>query len=112
MNTDEKKKLACDLEQEMGKSFEEISDFIFNHPELGGEEYESSAFLAEFMRKEGFEVQQPYGREKMCIRDRQFSPVQILYLKSDSLHFFSNQMCYSGDTFRIIQLTVDVYQFL
>lgn len=68
MNTDEKKKLACDLEQEMGKSFEEISDFIFNHPELGGEEYESSAFLAEFMRKEGFEVQQPYGREKTAFR--------------------------------------------
>lgn len=68
MNTEEKKKLACDLADQMHSTFEGISDFIFNHPELGGEEFESCKFLTDLMTKEGFKVTQPYGREKTAFR--------------------------------------------
>lgn len=44
--------------------FKAISDFIFNHPELGGEEYESSLFLGEKLKEYGFEVSFPYEELK------------------------------------------------
>ncbi|MGN0710758.1 MAG: M20 family metallopeptidase [Anaerovoracaceae bacterium] len=36
-----------------------VSDYIFNHPELGGEEYESSKYLCQFMENNGFSVTHP-----------------------------------------------------
>ena len=37
-----------------------ISDYIFEHPELGDAEVQSSAFLADLLRESGFRVQMPY----------------------------------------------------
>lgn len=37
-----------------------ISDYIFNHPELGDEEFLSSAYLRKVLEKEGFTVTKPY----------------------------------------------------
>lgn len=42
------------------KSFEAISDYIFKNPELGGNEFKSSQYLSEIMKKEGFYVTFPY----------------------------------------------------
>lgn len=39
---------------------ENISDYIFNHPELGDAEFESSKYLVEVLREQGFEVEYPY----------------------------------------------------
>lgn len=60
MNTGELKKLAWQGEAEQAEWFEEICDYIFRHPEIGNEEYQSSAYLAGQMKKLGFEVTYPY----------------------------------------------------
>jgi amidohydrolase len=57
---EELKKEAFKIEDEMAGEIEGISDFIFNHPELGGEEFESSKFLANLLSNYGFEVVYPY----------------------------------------------------
>lgn len=44
------------------KKFEEISEYIFHNPELGGEEIKSSEYLARFLEKEGFTVSFPYAK--------------------------------------------------
>ncbi|RFA34024.1 amidohydrolase [Virgibacillus dokdonensis] len=41
--------------------FEQISQFIFSHPETRFEEYESASFLAEACEKQGFEVEKGVG---------------------------------------------------
>lgn len=41
-------------------TFTEISDYVFNHPELGGEEFESSAYICKYLENEGFFVERPY----------------------------------------------------
>ena len=40
--------------------FEEISRTVFQHPELGDQEFFSSQYLAEEMGKAGFRVEKPY----------------------------------------------------
>lgn len=37
-------------------SFEEISDYIFRHPEVGGEEIQSATYLTQVLKKYGFSV--------------------------------------------------------
>ena len=34
--------------------FVEVSHYIYSHPELGGEEYESSRYLADYLEAQGF----------------------------------------------------------
>jgi amidohydrolase len=38
-----------------------ISDFIFNHPEVGYQEFQASQLLADYLRKNGFSVEMGYG---------------------------------------------------
>lgn len=47
-------------EDALASEIEEISEYIFSHPELGNEEYLSSRYLAEKLKKHGFEVVYPY----------------------------------------------------
>lgn len=54
-----KKQMAEVCETNFGE-FVEISHYIYDHPELGGEEYQSSAYLAEYLREKGFRVSFPY----------------------------------------------------
>ena len=44
----------------LANEFEEISEYIYDHPELGNDEYASSAYLCEKMKAYGFEVTYPY----------------------------------------------------
>ena len=37
-----------------------LSDYIYEHPELGNEEYEAVRVLTELLRENGFEVEQPF----------------------------------------------------
>ena len=42
------------------EEFVELSHYLYEHPELGGEEHLSSAYLAEYLKKKGFQVSFPY----------------------------------------------------
>lgn len=54
-------RLSDETEAALGRTIESVSHFIFTHPELGMEEYESSAYLAALMQENGFTVQKPYA---------------------------------------------------
>ena len=60
MGIQELKELAWQGEDAQAAWFEEICDYIFKHPEIGNEEYLSSAYLTEQMKKLGFKVTYPY----------------------------------------------------
>ena len=53
---------------EMHGKIEEISDFIFHHPELGDEEFVSSKYLADLLRDNGFHVEYPYSGIETAFR--------------------------------------------
>ncbi len=57
---EEVKKAVCKAEDNIGKWAEDISDYIFNNPEVSDEEYKSSAYLAGKLRERGFKVTYPY----------------------------------------------------
>ena len=46
--------------ERLKNEIENISEFIFEHAELGNEEYVSSAYLVEKLRDYGFKVTYPY----------------------------------------------------
>lgn len=60
MNLEELKNLSCSIEEELKEEFEKVSDFSFNNPELGEEEYVSSKYLADKIKEYGFKVTMPY----------------------------------------------------
>lgn len=60
MDIKELKNISTKIELQYRDEFQAISDFIFNHPELGGEEYVSSKYLAEIMKNHEFSVSFPY----------------------------------------------------
>lgn len=62
------KELSREIELELKSKFEQISNYLFEHPELGGEEYESAKYLTELMKSEGFQVTFPYGSEENAFR--------------------------------------------
>ncbi len=47
-------------EDALAAEIEDISEYIFSHPELGNEEYISSRYLTEKLKEHGFEVTYPY----------------------------------------------------
>lgn len=53
-------KLVFDTVDNLSKEFEEVSHFIFTHPELGNEEFISSKYLVDKIKEHGFEVTYPY----------------------------------------------------
>lgn len=60
-NINQIKQEIANLFDEKYNEMQEISHFIFEHPEIGGEENESSQFLGETLKKHGFDVQFPYS---------------------------------------------------
>lgn len=56
----ELKQLAWQGEAEQAGWFEEISNYIFTHPEIGDGEFESAAYLTKQMKELGFQVTWPY----------------------------------------------------
>lgn len=62
MSMDKKREAYKKTEARMEEKFSEfigISDYIFHHPELGCEEYQSAEFLCSYLEKEGFLVTVP-----------------------------------------------------
>ncbi len=58
MNLKKITRLAEELEQQHSAALERISGFLFSHPELGLAEHGSAAYLVDFLRQNGFQVQQ------------------------------------------------------
>ncbi|MDD3414167.1 MAG: amidohydrolase [Lachnospiraceae bacterium] len=54
------KQLMYQKEDENHLLFEEVSNIIFNHPELGDQEYFSAKYLTEQIKQLGFSVEMPY----------------------------------------------------
>lgn len=54
------KKAVCQAEDNISLWAEEISDYLFNNPELSDEEFNSSEYLVKKLRKAGFKVTYPY----------------------------------------------------
>lgn len=61
MELKEIKQALYTAEDGLAAKAEEVCDWVFRHPELGEEEYESAAYLVEEIKKLGFSVQMPYG---------------------------------------------------
>lgn len=57
MNGSEIKKFAVEWIERNKEIFYKMADMIWNYPELGLEEFQSSALLAEFLEKNGFDVE-------------------------------------------------------
>lgn len=60
METEELKNEVYNMENNMSDVFEGISNFIFQHPELGLEEYVSSKYLVDLIEDYGFKTTYPY----------------------------------------------------
>lgn len=65
---EEKKKNICGAVDGIFPMEREIGQFIFDHPELGNEEYESSRYLAGQLEKLGFDVTYPYAGVPTALR--------------------------------------------
>ncbi len=48
--------------------FEEISEYLFSHPELGGQEEKACRYLTSFLEKNGFRIEYPYGSQSTAFR--------------------------------------------
>ncbi len=62
------KEVICQTEDSISVWAEEISDYLFNNPELSDEEFNSSAYLAGKLRSAGFNVTYPYLGIKTAFR--------------------------------------------
>lgn len=54
------KKTICNIVDEYQHNFEEISNYLFNNPELGGEEFLSAKCIVDTLKKHDFVVKEPY----------------------------------------------------
>lgn len=57
----ELKERVYQIADEFMSEFREVRDFIYEHPELGNQEYISSKYLVEKLQAYGFDVTHPYG---------------------------------------------------
>lgn len=87
MATAEWKNAAAEIERTCGAEFEQISHYIFEHPELGLKEFESSRYLAEYIRGKGFAVEMPYDGfdTAFCARSGSEGPTIAFLAEYDAL---------------------------
>ena len=60
--------LAQELEQQNGRIYETVCQWIYDHAELGEQEFQSSAYLKERLTEIGFTVTAPYGNLPTAFR--------------------------------------------
>ena len=68
MELNEQKALIRDAVSAVFPDMQRVGRYIFDHAETGNQEFESSRFLAEELRKLGFEVQYPYAGVETALR--------------------------------------------
>lgn len=54
--------------ENLSKELVDISDYIFDHPEIGYKEFKACKVLSEFLKKNGFEVELGYGGLETAFR--------------------------------------------
>ena len=67
----------------------DINDFMYNHPELGNEEFKSSKLLMDILKEHGFSVESNIGNQKPHLKE--FMIVKKMVLLLD---FYANMMLY------------------
>ena len=91
MKEERKKQLEELYAAKVQAKAEEISKWIYEHPEDGDQEFLSSAYICEQLKETGFSVQLPYGSLKTAFRCE---------LKGSSreqpMHFWQNMMPCQG----------------
>ena len=68
MKEERKKQLEELYAAKVQAKAEEISKWIYEHPEDGDQEFLSSAYICEQLKETGFSVQLPYGSLKTAFR--------------------------------------------
>ena len=68
MNLTEQKQALRRAVESVLPDMQRVGRYVFDHAELGNEEFESSAFLAKELEKLGFSVQYPYAGVKTALR--------------------------------------------
>ena len=68
MNLKEQKEVLRRAVDAVLPDMQRVGQFLFDHPELGNQEFESTAFLAGELRKLGFEVRYPYAGVQTALR--------------------------------------------
>lgn len=68
MKNDKLEHLKSLYVEKVQEKAEAISQWIYEHPEAGNEEFLSSAYLCEQLQDAGFQVQYPYGSQKTAFR--------------------------------------------
>ena len=71
-------KIVFETVEKLSPEFEEVSKFIFDHPELGDKEYISSKYLVDKIAEHGFEVQYPYCDIDTAFRNADFKEETII----------------------------------
>lgn len=96
-----KKEKLYRIEDQLSHTIEEINEFIFEHPELGNEEYECSSYLVEILKQYGFQVTYPY-----CDMDTAFhaelrtgeGPTIAFLAEYDALPGYGENKCENAHT--------------
>ena len=86
------------LEQALAPQLEHICHYLFTHPELGLEEWESVKFLTNWMEQQGFSVEKPwYGLETgFAARWGEDGPCIAFLAEYDALPGYGPEGCDNG----------------
>ena len=68
MERNEQKAMICGAVSAIFPDMQRVGRYVYDHAELGNREFESSRFLAEELRKLGFEVRYPYAGVETALR--------------------------------------------
>ena len=90
--------LIAQLEEELAPQLEEISHFLYTHPELGLEEYQAAEYLSDWMEKQGFALERRwYGLDTaFAARWGEEGPCVAFLAEYDALPGYGPKGCDPG----------------
>ena len=90
--------LIAQLEGELAPQLEEISHFLYTHPELGLEEYQAAEYLSDWMEKQGFALERRwYGLDTaFAARWGEEGPCVAFLAEYDALPGYGPKGCDPG----------------
>ena len=90
--------LIAQLEEELAPQLEEISHFLYTHPELGLEEYQAAEYLSDWMEKQGFALERRwYGLDTaFAARWGEEGPCVAFLAEYDALPGYGSKGCDPG----------------
>lgn len=90
--------MIAQLEGELAPQLEEISHFLFTHPELGLEEHQAARYLSDWMEQKGFAVERPWHGLDTAFAARwgEEGPCVAFLAEYDALPGYGPNGCDSG----------------